>query len=74
VRIDVLCSLGMTDSFDELQRRSVALCANARALQEAGEEAEARSTLLKEMSRTTKDAADACRRQADAARKRHNGR
>ena len=40
-------SLRMTDSLDELQRRSAALTANARALREAGEEAQERSDKLK---------------------------
>jgi hypothetical protein len=60
--------------FEELDRRSAALSANAKALRDAGENARERSVVLKEMSRTTRDAADQCRKLAVAARKRQEAR
>jgi hypothetical protein len=60
--------------FEELDRRSVSLSANAKALREAANAAGERSAILKEMSRTSKDAADEFRKQADAARKRQEAR
>jgi hypothetical protein len=59
---------------EQLHRRSAALSANVKALHEAGDKARERSVILKELSRTTRDAADECRKQADAARKRQDAR
>jgi hypothetical protein len=60
--------------FEELDRRSVSLSANAKALREAADAARDRSAILREMARTTRDAADEFRKQADAARKRREAR
>jgi hypothetical protein len=60
--------------FEELDRMSVSLSANAKALREAADAARERSAILKEMSRTSKGAADEFRKQADAARKRQEAR
>jgi hypothetical protein len=60
--------------FEELDRRSVSLSANAKALREAADAARDRSAILREMARTTRDAADEFRKQADAARKRQEAR
>jgi hypothetical protein len=60
--------------FEDVHRRSAALSANAKALHEAGDQARERSVILKELSRTTRDAADEYRKLADAARKRQEAR
>ena len=60
--------------FEELDRRSVSLSANAKALREAADAARDRSAILREMARTTRYAADEFRKQADAARKRQAAR
>jgi hypothetical protein len=60
--------------FEELDRRSVSLSANAKALREAADAARDRSAILRGMARTTRDAADEFRKQADAARKRREAR
>ena len=59
---------------EELDRRSVSLSANAKALREAADAARDRSAILREMARTTRYAADEFRKQADAARKRQAAR
>ena len=59
---------------EELDRRSVSLSANAKALREAADAARDRSAILREMARTTRYAADEFRKQADAARKRQEAR
>jgi hypothetical protein len=60
--------------FEDLDRRSVSLSANAKALRQAADAARDRSAILREMARTTRDAADEFRKQADAARKRQEAR
>jgi hypothetical protein len=60
--------------FEDLDRRSVSLSANAKALRQAADAARDRSAILKEMARTTRDAADEFRKQAYAARKRQEAR
>ena len=58
--------------FEELRRRSVSLSASAKALGNSA--ARERTAILKQMSRTSKAAADEYRKQADAVRRRQGAR
>jgi hypothetical protein len=70
----VFPELPKPSKFKELLRSSDSLSANATALREAAGAARTRSAILKEMSRTSRDVADECRKLADAAQKRQEAR
>ena len=64
----------MNESADKLRNLTLALLANAKALQTAGKAAHERGRLLKDMAHTTKGAAARSRKQAKAARRRQDTR
>jgi hypothetical protein len=64
----------MNESADELRNLTLALLANAKALQTAGKAAHERGRLLKDMAHTSKDAAARSRKQAEVAHRRQNTR
>ena len=64
----------VNESAEELRHLTLALLANAKALQAAGKAAHERGRLLKDMARTAKYAAARSRKQAEVAHRRQDNR